>query len=91
MIDNARDFERGAWDNYKAYVAMTAPYYANFAGVPVAWTGSTKGLVKSEVVLLDIKATEDFAKYKGKLSGKIILMPSTATYEVNYAPLQVVR
>jgi carboxypeptidase Q len=86
-IEAATNFSRGGWDNLKTYAAMTAPYYANFACNPVAWTGSTDGPVKGEVVLLDIKDTVDFVKYKGKLSGKIILMPSTDTYEVSYSPL----
>lgn len=86
-IEEARDFSRGGWDNLKTYAAMTAPYYVNFACNPVAWTGSTKGLVKSEVVLLDIRTDEDFEKYRGKLSGKIVLMPSTSTYELSFEPL----
>jgi carboxypeptidase Q len=86
-IEEARDFSRGGWDNIKTYAALTAPYYANFACNPVAWTGSTNGLIKSEVVYLDVKAEGDLDKYKGKIVGKIVLMPSTATYEVSYEPL----
>ena len=86
-IEAAKDFSRGGWDNLKTYAAMTAPYYANFACNPVAWTGSTNGLVKSEVVFLDVKAESDLDKYKGKIAGKIVLMPSTATYEVSFEPL----
>jgi carboxypeptidase Q len=86
-IEAARDFTRGGWDNLKTYAALTAPYYANFACNPVAWTGSTNGLVKGEVVLIDVKSESDLDKYKGKLSGKIVLMPSTATYEATYLPL----
>jgi hypothetical protein len=68
---------------------MTAPYYANFACNPVAWTGSTSGLVKSQVILIDVKTEADLDKYKGKLNGKIILMPSTSTipYEISFEPL----
>lgn len=86
-IEAAKDFNRGGWDNLKTYAAMTAPYYTNFACNPVAWTGSTKGLVKGEIVLLDIRAESDLDKYKGKLSGKIILMPSAATPEISFEPL----
>ena len=88
-IEEAGDFTRGGWDNLKTYAAMTAPYYANFACNPVAWTGSTNGLVKSEVVLVDVKSEGDIEKYKGKLSGKIVLMPSTSTtpYQINFEPL----
>jgi carboxypeptidase Q len=88
-IEEAGDFSRGGWDNLKTYAAMTAPYYANFACNPVAWTGSTKGLIKSEVVLIDVKAESDLDKYKGKLSGKIVMIPVVATtsYEISFEPL----
>jgi hypothetical protein len=88
-IEEARDFNRGGWDNLKAYAAMTAPYYVNFACNPVAWTGSTNGLVKGEVIFLDIKSETDLEKYKGKINGKIVLLPSTTTYEVSYEPLAI--
>jgi hypothetical protein len=86
-IEEARDFSRGGWDNIKTYAALTSPYYANFACNPVAWTGSTNGLIKAEAVLLDVKAESDLDKYKGKLSGKIVLMPSTTTYQLSFDPL----
>ncbi len=86
-IEEARDFTRGGWDNLKTYAAMTSPYYINFSCNPVAWTGSTDGLVKAEVVLLDIKSESDIEKFKGKLGGKIVMMPSTNIYEVTYEPL----
>ena len=54
-IEAARDFSRGGWDNLKSYAAITSPYYTSFACNPVAWTGSTNGLIKGEVVLLDVK------------------------------------
>jgi len=41
---------------------------------PNAWSPSTKGVVTSEVVYLDINSEEDFAKYKGQLRGKIVLI-----------------
>lgn len=86
-IDVVNKFPRGSWDNLKTYAAMTAPYYANFAANPKAWTGSTNGLVKGEVILFDIKSSEDLQAMKGKLKGKIIAMPSAATYEPNFEPL----
>lgn len=86
-IEEAGDFSRGGWDNLKTYAAMTEPYYASFACNPVAWTGSTAGLVKGEVVLLSVQTEADIEKYKGKLAGKIVLIPSTSTYEVNFEPL----
>ncbi|MCK5820610.1 MAG: M20/M25/M40 family metallo-hydrolase [Bacteroidales bacterium] len=87
VIDEVRSFSRGGWDNKKTYVAMTAPYYSSFAANPKAWSGSTKGLVKGEVVLVDIKSEEDLENFKGKLKGKIAIMPSSATYEPSFEPL----
>ena len=34
-----------------------------------------------------LKQKPDLDKFKGKVSGKIVLMPSTSGYEVNYSPL----
>ena len=86
-IEEAGDFRNGGWDNLKTYAAMTEPYYVNFACNPVAWTGSTNGPVKGEVVYIDVKTEDDLGKYKGKLAGKIVLLPSTSGYEVRFEPL----
>lgn len=86
-IEKARDFDRGGWDNQKSYVAITEPYYTNFAVTPKAWTGSTNGLVKGSPVLVDVKSEADFDKYRGKLKGKIAIMPATSTYEIDFEPL----
>lgn len=86
-IEFAHEFTKGGWDNQMNYVAMTAPYYCSFAANPKAWSGSTDGLVKGECVLLDVKNAEGLNKYKGKLAGKIVLMPATQNYEMNFKPL----
>jgi len=86
-IEPAGKFTNGGWDNLKTYAAMTAPYYVNFACNPVAWTGSTNGVVKAEVTLIDVKTEADLDKYKGKLNGKIVLLPSTSAYETSFEPL----
>jgi len=65
----------GGWDNLKAYAAMTAPYYASFCVNPVAWTGSTRGMIRGRVVLVDIASEQDIEKYRGKLKGKIVMIP----------------
>ena len=85
-IEAAGNFNYSGWDNLKTYAAMTLPYYSNFACNPIAWTGSTNGAIKSEVVYLDIKSEADFAKYRGRLSGKIVLLSSTQQYETLFEP-----
>lgn len=86
-IESAGEFSYGGWEYTKAYAAMTKPYYTNFAVTPVAWTSGTAGLIMGEVVLVDIRKTEDIEKYRGKLNGKIIMTPSYSQYEVSFKPL----
>jgi hypothetical protein len=86
-IEFASKFDKGGWDNEKNYVAMTAPYYCSFAANPKAWSGSTKGLVKGECVVVDAQTVADLEKYKGQLAGKIVLMPVTQNYEMVFTPL----
>ena len=86
-IEVAGEFSRGGWDYTKAYAAMTVPYYNNFSVTPVAWTSGTNGLIKGEVILVDIRTADDIEKYRGKLKGKIIMASSNSTYEVSFEPL----
>jgi carboxypeptidase Q len=91
-IEKAFTFDRGGWDYSKAYVAMTVPYYCNFAVTPVAWTAGTNGPVKCEVVAVDIKNADDLDKFKGTLRDKAVILtmpsfrPSTG-YKVSFEPM----
>lgn len=85
-VEEASEFSKGGWDNLKTYAAMTSPYYCNFYGIPKAWSGSTDGPVSSEVVVLNYRSGQDLAKYKGKLKGKIVLMPSAFEYKLDPGP-----
>lgn len=66
-------FGRG-WTNDKFYAQVTSPVAFPVIGYPQAWTPGTNGLVKSEVIYVKINAEEDFAKYKGKLTNKIVML-----------------
>ncbi len=83
----AAEFTRGGWDVVKTYAAMTEPYYCAFSVNPKAWSGSTDGLVKGECMVFDVKTKEDIEKYRGKIAGKILLMPATQTYTMSFRPL----
>ncbi|MCR5710054.1 MAG: M20/M25/M40 family metallo-hydrolase [Bacteroidales bacterium] len=83
----AMEFTRGGWDVVKTYAAMTSPYYCAFSVNPRAWSGSTEGLVKGECIIFDVNSKEDLEKYRGKVAGKILLVPSTRTYDINFEPL----
>ena len=83
----AMEFARGGWDVVKTYAAMTAPYYCAFSVNPRAWSGSTDGLVKGECIIFDAQTKEDLDQYRGKVEGKILLVPSTRTVEISFEPL----
>ena len=83
----ATEFTRGGWDVVKTYCAMTAPYYCAFSVNPRAWSGSTDGLVKGECVIFDVQSKEDLEQYRGKVAGKILLIPSTQTIDIRFEPL----
>ena len=83
----ATEFTRGGWDVVKTYAAMTAPYYCAFSVNPRAWSGSTDGLVKGECIVFDVQTKEDLEKYRGKVAGKILLIPSTRTVDIQFDPL----
>jgi hypothetical protein len=91
-LSNARrefavKFTRGGWDNEKTYVAMTSPYYCSFTSTPKAWSGSTNGLVKADVIFFDVQTEEDLDKYRGKIGGKILLMPGDTSYTIRFEPM----
>ena len=71
------DFGRG-WDIEKSYVAMTAPYYHTIVGIPKAWTPSTPGPVRKQVVVMKAATEADLAQYKGQLRDKIVVMSVAA-------------
>ncbi len=62
------------WQIKKFYGAMETPAYAALIGFPLAWTPGTNGQITADAVWAPIHSQEDFAKYKGKLKGKVVLM-----------------
>ncbi len=62
------------WQIKKYYGALESPAYASLIGFPLAWTPGTNGPVTAEAVLAPLHSEADFAKYQGKLKGKIVLI-----------------
>jgi carboxypeptidase Q len=62
------------WQIKKFYAAIETPAYAALTGFPLAWTPGTNGPITAEAVWAPIHSKEDFAKYHGKLKGKVLLM-----------------
>jgi len=66
-------FGRG-WSLKSFSAQVNEPTAFPVIAYPKAWSPSTKGAVTSDVVYLEIKSDEDFAKYKGQLRGKVVLI-----------------
>jgi hypothetical protein len=62
------------WQIKKFYGALETPAYAALIGFPLAWTPGTNGPVTADAVFAPLHSKEDFAKYHGKLKGKIVLI-----------------
>src|SRR3974390_2359629 len=62
------------WRQLKTWVRMASPDAAVFIAQAAPWSPSTNGAVKGSAVWMDIKKAEDLAKFKGKLSDKIVLL-----------------
>ena len=83
MLDPWGEFGKG-WDLQKSYVAITAPYYKPIIAYPKAWCTGTKKQKNAEVIVLTVKDSTDLPKYKGQLSGKIILLERTEVYKQSF-------
>lgn len=70
------------WTSRRFEAALIEPQYQPLIGVPLAWTGSTNGLVTAEPVLATIESDADFDKYKGKLKGKAVMLMKPKPLEV---------
>jgi carboxypeptidase Q len=67
-------FGRG-WVNDRMIAQVTAPVAFPVIGYPGAWSDGTNGLVNNDVILVPntIQTAADFAPYRGKLKGKIVV------------------
>ena len=78
------DWGKG-WDLQRSYIALTAPYYRPLIAFPKAWCGGTNGLQQAELIIVKAKDSIELDAFKGKLAGKIILLPRADTLKPTYA------
>jgi hypothetical protein len=62
------------WSLLRFHAHMIQPQVQPLIGAPRAWTPGTNGTVVADVVRVQIDAEGDFAKYRGTLAGKILLV-----------------
>jgi hypothetical protein len=69
----AFDFGRGWWIE-SSHVRMIAPRPLELRAIPLAWTPATNGVLSAPVIVAPMAAESDFAEWRGKLAGKIVLV-----------------
>jgi carboxypeptidase Q len=62
------------WQQINTWVRMTEPDTAVFVAQATPWSPRTNGPVTAQAISVVINDESDIAKYKGKLSGKIVLL-----------------
>jgi hypothetical protein len=76
-VSNARVEEWGmfgsGWVNERFSAHAFTPQAWPIVGLPKAWTPGTDGPVTADAVYTPLSKDEDFARWKGKLAGKIVL------------------
>jgi hypothetical protein len=67
------DFGRGWWIEYSR-ARMTAPRPLELRAIPIAWTPGTQGALAAPIIVAPMRTEKDFAEWKGKLAGRIVLV-----------------
>jgi len=62
------------WQQLNTWVRMTEPDTAVFMAQATPWSPSTNGPVTGQAISVVVDDASDVSKYKGKLSGKIVLL-----------------
>jgi carboxypeptidase Q len=85
----AFEFGRG-WSIEHSEVRMSSPRVLVLRAIPVAWTPPTNGTLSATIVVAPMKRERDFAKWKGQLRGKIVLVdrPTVGSEPADGAPYQ---
>ncbi len=62
-----------SWVLDRFSVEMVSPWYLHITAFPRAWSASTPAPVTAPVTVVSIESDSDFARYHGKLRGRIVL------------------
>ncbi|MGI9220544.1 MAG: M20/M25/M40 family metallo-hydrolase [Woeseiaceae bacterium] len=67
------EFGRG-WSMTRGEVHMTSPRQAQLHALPIEWFPGTDGVIEGEIIYAPVSDVEDFARWRGKLAGKMVLI-----------------
>ena len=61
------------WQQMNTWVRMSSPDTAVFIAQAAPWSPATNGAINAPAVSMEVKKVEELDKYKGKVTGKIVL------------------
>jgi carboxypeptidase Q len=79
-------FGRG-WSLVKFSANLVEPQPQPLIGFPHSWSPATKGEITADVAPVQIASEADFARYRGKLAGKIVLMQPARAVRMLEGPI----
>ena len=85
VVEPWGEFGRG-WERVDYSGRIVTPFVQPLYAQAVAWTGSTRGTVKSDAVIIQADTVTDVAQYRGQLKGKIVLMAEPPDVEPVFEP-----
>ena len=72
VVEPWGEFGRG-WVQEDYRGRILTPFEQPLHGQPMAWTGSTDGLVRGQALVVEAESVEDLDRYRGQLGGAFIL------------------
>jgi carboxypeptidase Q len=72
VVEPWGEFGRG-WERVSYSGRILTPFVQPLDAMPVAWTGSTRGTITGNAVVVDAGTREELEKYRGKLRNAIVL------------------
>lgn len=76
-----------SWTRGPANGRVTSPAVHELALATAGWSPGTNGTVKGELTVIEAKKPEDLEKYKGKLTGKIVVLKGPMELEPPENPM----
>jgi hypothetical protein len=85
VVEPWGDFGRG-WQPVTFSGRIIEPHLELLNAVPVAWTGSTRGTVKGQAVVIQVDAVADLVQYTGTLKGAFVLTRTPQEFSPEFDP-----
>ncbi len=74
------------WSLERFSIEMTEPQYMRITGYPLAWSPAIAAPLAATPVVVDVKSKDDFAKYKGKLRGALVMNGRPDQLDIGFKP-----